>query len=46
MEKEQRDMASHNNYLMAKQRAEEKRKVQDALMLQKKEEAKQAKMIK
>ena len=31
---------SQNNYMVAKQRHEEKRKVQDALMLQKKEEAK------
>ena len=37
---------SQNNYLLSKQRYEEKKKVQDALLLQKKEEAKQAKMIK
>ena len=39
-------MMSQNNYMIAKQRHEEKRKVQDALMLQKKEEAKQSKMVK
>jgi len=32
--------------MLSKQRYEEKKKVQDALLLQKKEEAKQAKMIK
>jgi hypothetical protein len=32
--------------MISKQRYEEKRKVQDALLLQKKEEAKQSKMIK
>jgi hypothetical protein len=32
--------------MMSKQRYDEKKKVQDALMLQKKEEAKQSKMIK
>jgi len=37
---------SQNNYLISKQRLEEKKKVQDALLLQKKEEARQAKMIK
>lgn len=37
---------SQNNYLVQKQRFEEKKKVQDALLLQKKEEAKQSKMIK
>ena len=31
---------SQNNYLVQKQRFEEKKKVQDALLLQKKEEAK------
>jgi len=30
---------SQNNYLISKQRLDEKKKVQDALMLQKKEEA-------
>ena len=37
---------SQNNYMIPKQRYEEKKKVQDALLLQKKEEAKQSKMIK
>ena len=37
---------SQNNYMISKQRYEDKRKVQDALLLQKKEEAKQSKMIK
>ena len=37
---------SQNNYMLSKQRYEEKKKVQDALLLQKKEEAKQTKMIK
>ena len=37
---------SQNNYMLSKQRYDEKKKVQDALLLQKKEEAKQAKMIK
>jgi hypothetical protein len=37
---------SQNNYLISKQRLDEKKKVQDALMLQKKEEARSAKMIK
>ena len=32
--------------MLSKQRYDEKKKVQDALLLQKKEEAKQAKMIK
>jgi hypothetical protein len=46
LEGEQKRHMSQNNYLIAKQRMEEKKKVQDALMLQKKEEAKQAKMVK
>lgn len=37
---------SQNNYMLSKQRYDEKKKVQDALMLQKKEEAKQSKMVK
>ena len=37
---------SQNNYMLSKQRYDEKKKVQDALLLQKKEEAKQSKMIK
>ena len=46
LDNEQKRHMSQNNYLIAKQRLEEKKKVQDALMLQKKEEAKQSKMIK
>ena len=41
-----RKQMSQNNYMLSKQRYDEKKKVQDALLLQKKEEAKQAKMIK
>jgi hypothetical protein len=46
MQNEMNKQLSQNNYLVQKQRFEEKKKVQDALLLQKKEEAKQAKMIK
>lgn len=46
MNNEMNKQLSQNNYLIQKQRFEEKKKVQDALLLQKKEEAKQAKMIK
>ena len=35
-----------NNYMISKRRQEEKRKVSEAMALQKKEEAKQVKMIK
>ena len=41
-----RKQMSQNNYMLSKQRYDEKKKVQDALLLQKKEEAKQAKIIK
>lgn len=46
LENEQRRHMSQNNYAIAKQRLDEKKKVQDALSLQKKEEAKQSKMVK
>lgn len=46
LENEQKRHMSQNNYIISKQRYDEKKKVQDALLLQKKEEAKQAKMIK
>ena len=46
LDNEMRKQMSQNNYMLSKQRYEEKKKVQDALLLQKKEEAKQAKMIK
>ena len=36
---------SQNNYLVQKQRFEEKKKVQEAIFLSKREEAKQAKII-
>ena len=40
VENEQKRMLSQNNYMMSKQRYEEKKRVQEALMLQKKEDAK------
>ena len=40
LDNEMRKQMSQNNYLLSKQRYEEKKKVQDALLLQKKEEAK------
>lgn len=40
LENEQKRHMSQNNYMISKQRYEEKKKVQDALLLQKKEEAK------
>lgn len=40
LDNEQKRQMSQNNYMMSKQRYDEKKKVQDALMLQKKEEAK------
>lgn len=46
MENEMKKQMSQNNYMLSKQRYDEKKKVQDALLLQKKEEAKQSKMIK
>lgn len=39
-------MVSHQNHLLNKARNEEKRKVQEAIFLSKKEEAKQARLIK
>ena len=38
-------MQSQNNYALNKQRQEEKKKVQEAIFLSKREEAKQAKII-
>jgi len=46
MENEHKRMQSQNNYVLSRQRYNDKKKVQDALLLQKKEEAKQSKMIK
>ena len=39
-------MTAHNNYSLNKQRADEKRKVQEAIFQSKREEAKQSKIIK
>ena len=39
-------MNSHTNYQLSKNRADEKKKVQEAILLSKQEEAKQTKMIK
>ena len=39
-------MVAQNNYSINKQRADEKRKVQEAIFQSKREEAKQAKIIK
>ena len=39
-------MSAEHNYEMAKNRRDEKRKVQDAISMSKREEAKQSKMIK
>jgi hypothetical protein len=39
-------MNSHTNYQLSKNRGEEKKKVQEAILLSKQEEAKQTKMIK
>ena len=46
VENEQKRMLSQNNYMISKQRYEEKKRVQEALMLQKKEDAKQSRMVK
>ena len=39
-------MNAHNNYSLNKQRADEKRKVQEAIFQSKREEAKQSKIVK
>lgn len=39
-------MVATNNYSLAKNRQDEKRKVQEAILLSKQEEAKQTKMVK
>ena len=45
VQNEQTRMQSQNNYALNKQRQEEKKKVQEAIFLSKREEAKQAKII-
>jgi hypothetical protein len=39
-------MSSQNNYVLQKQRQDEKRKIQEAIFLSKREEAKQTKAVK
>ena len=46
MQNENQRMTAHNNYSLNKQRADEKRKVQEAIFQSKREEAKQSKIIK
>jgi hypothetical protein len=43
---EQQKMSQQNNFLVQKQRQEEKKKIQEAIYLSKLEEVKQTKMIK
>lgn len=46
VQNEQQRQMSNQNYMMSKQRQDEKRKVQEAIYLSKREEAKQTKIIK
>ena len=46
LEQEQKRQMSHSNYMLAQQRAQEKKQIQKTLEMQKKEEAKQVKMVK
>ena len=46
VQNEQQRMVAQSNYSVNKQRADEKRKVQEAIFQSKREEAKQAKIIK
>lgn len=43
---ESQKMSSQNNYVLQKQRQDEKRKIQEAIFLSKREEAKQTKVVK
>ena len=45
-DEESKKQAAQSNYSLQKMRQEEKRKIQEAIVLSKKEEAKQAKFIK